>query len=279
MPSDNEKRTLSKRERDALEFEERQAAALKEREDHKHFQDEVRAVNLGLPTTLTGRRIERQVRGGATPAELKKREEQRAIIHLFTRNAALGDIIVGMEKLFYEAGSSLRKSFKEPAKDAPLADDNNRYIFDDTPMRVTFATQAAIEQDAATITAEVKKLDAMLSGEKASVPGDRARQAMRVLNLAEEFDMRRHPETKQFIPSLARVEELEQIHNPHGRLPCDGLVCVFRIKSEAASDRAIKRTIADPTNQSEVKITAAEIREAEAARPVPPPNAHKPAGP
>ncbi len=76
-------------------------------------------------------------------------------------------------------------------------------------------------------------------------PEDRETESRKIVILAEEFQMRRHPVTGRYIHDIARVEEEEKKHNPHGKIVMADIVCVFRTKATIGDPRGMKRHVGD----------------------------------
>lgn len=268
---------LSKTEIARLEYEARAEKSTQEITDRNHFQEEERAIALGISVAGTGRRIYRH---GSKPhgdkiEEERKKDADAAIV--FLTGSALIDTIKHVGEYISELSHSLRHTFTPTAKQTNnvCTSADNQFVFDDVPLAVTFATQAQIEKEASILKTEYDKLEAMNDNVDTLEPGVRARQALKLFTLSDEFDMRRHPETKAWVPSEIRVLELERIHNPHGTAECKGLVCVFRPATLGQDSRGIKRQVGDVLDQNPTETVtsgqhlSADVKSGQAPAPSP----------
>lgn len=266
---------LSKTEIERLEYEQRAERLAQDVKDRGHFQEEERAIALGLPVAGSGRRIHRHGSMQHDAKIEKEREKDTQAIVLLTGSSFV-DTIKHVGDLIGELTNNLRHAFAPTAKQTGnvCTSADKEFIFDNTPLAVTFATQAQIEKEAAILESEYDKLEAMSANIETLEPGVRARQALKLLNLSDEFDMRRHPENNVWVPSYTRVQELERTHNPHGTMECKGLVCVFRHRSAIAHDSmGIKSKVGDVLDQNPEEAVrsgqhlSAEVKSGQAPAP------------
>lgn len=160
-----------------------------------------------------------------------------------------GKSIEGLEMLRSAAESipTITQSFGSIAKkenpDVPtghMHEDDER-IYDTE--KVSARTYRVLTGETAVIAARLRALEGVRN------PDDREAEARRIVLLAEEFQMRRHPVTGRYIHDIARVEEEERKHNPHGKTVMADIVCVFRTKAVIGDPRGMKRHVGDVYNQ------------------------------
>ncbi len=250
-----------------FELEATQAASRKETETKQQFQDEVRAENLGLETTLTGKRIQHQVRNSAVTEQQKKEEQTvAAIMSLFSATAGAKHLAEEILKLISIPQTAARASFAASTAVATTAVsmNPNDFIFEEAPISVSLATQKAVEMDEAYLSDLLEELNSLGPPGTGGDAGAKARAtiALKILEEAETREMRRNPVTGNFVPSVQRVQYYETLHNPNMNERCErGQVCVFHYRPSAVGSKGIKRDPSDTFSDdspAEVKLTVNE---------------------
>ncbi|PZO87000.1 MAG: hypothetical protein DI626_05025 [Micavibrio aeruginosavorus] len=146
------------------------------------------------------------------------------------------DHIPAMSQSF---GRTAKKQDANLPKDHMYEDDERIY---DTE-KVSAQTYRILTGEAAVITARLRALEGI------DDPENRETESRKIVILAEEFQMRRHPVAGRYIHDIARVEDEEKKHNPDGRVIMADIVCVFRTKAVIGDPRGMKRHVGDVYNQ------------------------------
>lgn len=161
-----------------------------------------------------------------------------------------------------------RRSFER------VAYQDNQYLYHTAD--VCPQTQTLLEQE----RTQIRALEEVVCA--ATCPTDYAEKKGKLESLAHQFQMRRHPVTREYVHSFERVVFEESRLNPinfqTGQKPhaTTGIVLIFTPLSLAYSDsRGIKVKLGDQFDQKPVEAIKSGDHEAKVqARPVAPPNFH-----
>jgi hypothetical protein len=258
-----DERTLSPQERQQREFERKEKRSQKFREELGDFNDEMRAARGGYLSNKMARSVPHgeQAQKGALSSTFGGGSFGLGMINV---NDII-DLFGSINKSVAAAFSSNAAVVAAPKKSALLeqhAYEDESYIYD-TAM-VSEKTAAELQREAAIITAKLRKL------ESAENPAIRQELALKIEELAEEFQMRLNPKTQAYVHNINRILELEEQYNPNNLNLCAIEVCVVRVKAEIGELRGVKRNIGDPYNKdiAEVLLNHDEKNAIDAARPV-----------
>lgn len=248
------------------------AAALrdKDRQELEDFKDEAAtlAIDPDATSTLSGKMIRRRrtKATGGESASARRRLLELAVMDMTLCNArTLLEKASSLTGAFTDTISRIISPASSPASGHHRFEDEI-YLFDTE--QVSAGTARTLEAEAAILS---KKIDAL---EEARSPALREEMALDIIEMAEQFQMMRHPHTGQFVHDIRRVAELERLLAPPGA-ERTAEICVFRIKAEIGDVKGVRKSISDQWNPNpeEVELTQAE-KAAQAARPVLPPHLH-----
>lgn len=241
----------------------KEGAARAEREAITDFHEEERALSLGedcdVSHTATGKMIRRH---GSARNHDHHRHLQEAFrlgglfqaVDRFTHDLisfATATILSGSPAPSLPSDGGISGKYNKKVKTLgglmPQYEDAE-YIYD--AMFVSKPAYDKLIRESETIAAKVAELEAIDDLAKRDVA------AKKIAQLAEEFEMRIHPITGQYVHNFERVMREEKSCN-HGQAHAADLgICVFILKASAADLRGIKAKIGDPYNQDPAEAIA-----------------------
>lgn len=245
---DVDPRTLTPQQRAEREnaLREKEAADA-EKEDRAQFHAEMIMENVPGQTIVRGKKAGLRRNNGTN----HQQKEDKADDLLLT-----GAIIANTARTAREViafASEMAKSFgiAAPRRDdlAAARYEDDEYIYD--MMMVSRATAVALDIEAQEINERMRRLKAIQCDEQRRIEADK------ILRLAEDYQMRKHPVTGRFVHDIARVEAEEALHNPHGAQCNGGMVCIFQLKAEIGGDtKGMKVKLADQFDHDPSETTA-----------------------
>lgn len=251
LHEDVDPRTLTPQQRAERENALREkSAAAAEIEERAQFNEEwIMDERNPDQTTVRGKKVgQKKYR----PGHHEKNKEEK--IQDFLAASMLSNAAKTAREIILFASQMARNFYT--AAPAPGYDDAAAIRYEDEShiydmMMVSRATAVALDAEAQEINERMRRLKAIQCDEQRRIEADK------ILRLAEDYQMRRHPVTGRFVHDIARVEAEEALHNPAGAECHGGMVCVFRLKAEIGSgSRNMKVNLADQYDQDPSELVA-----------------------
>lgn len=252
MPSEDFSSVLTPQEKQRIRDDREKKRARNEEENLQDFFAESRGIEIGQTTSTRGKA---HMRHGNVKIEKDKADREiLSFSGLVFTATGVYNVLQALENSYI----LLSTKFAEKAAGTNTLSPHEckNYIYE--TVRVSPKTARNLEEEAAEIQEEIDK------HRNAHDNKERAALAENILKLADKYQMRLHPGTNQYVHNIARVEEEEHAHNPHGNIECTGTVCVFRVRADIHADgRKMEQKIGDvniPDKPVEVIVTGDHLK-------------------
>ncbi len=222
--------------------------AAEQRNAFEEIQEEERAIELGLTQTLSGKKIKRH--GSAQVGT-----DSLGTIFGGVDRSQKGTVIEDVAVLLM-AGAALNAPLTgqfgtKAVQKAELKDiiDKDGYRYDTA--EVSEEVYRKLREESEEITQKMEELQGVTD------PKVRAALQKAIAEQAEQFHMRLHPVTHQYVHDLARVEEEERTLNPQQLQAAAHIVAVYYLNEAINDSRKIRTKLADQYDQNPTETVGA----------------------
>ena len=229
---------MSRTEADREEWEARTALAAIERERIDDHNEEVRAIEMNPHATQTakGKRIRmhgRKPEYASTEIDLAKHFGIPGMKEIIEVGAIIAAWPMMLQRAF---GATSNVTAVEAIKF-----EDKDYIYDTAS--VSKPAEEILSEEAGWLNSYLADIEAE------NDPAERVKLAREMEDMANHFGMMLHPLAKRYVHDIERVQEVEHLNNPHGKIECNGTVCIFIPKAAQNDMRGIKSKVADQFDQ------------------------------